>query len=145
MVSRSDCLSSHIFMQRTVKFIPVILFAAFLLWIITDADGGRKNIFVNFAHSIPNGDKIGHVFIYGLLTLLANLALSRHRVSLWTKSIPLGTTIVLIFAIVEEFTQLFFVARTFDWIDMACDIVGIGVFTIVSELSYTKAEECAEK
>lgn len=83
------------------------------------------------AEKIKYGDKIGHLVLYGLLGMFLNIAL-RNRMIHNTK-LPLGSVIVLIFAIAEEFTQLAFETRTFDYIDMLCDVIGLGIISIIAQ------------
>jgi len=71
------------------------------------------------------GDKALHFFLVGLLAFLVNLSL-QARVLQWRKLwIPLGTLVLLVFAAVEEFSQIFIVTRTFDLLDLACNFGGI--------------------
>jgi VanZ family protein len=90
---------------------------------------GIENPFVRFVHSIPFGDKIGHICIFGCLTLLLNHALSYSYFLLLDRRLPKGTFFVFSFALLEECTQLFFVSRTFDFGDILSDLVGIIIAT----------------
>ncbi len=116
-----------------LRFIPVVGFFLFLIWIIVDADLGTQNFFVNFAHSIPLGDKIGHLCIFGSLTLLFNYALRCTTIQLFGFNVLKGSFGVLIFALVEEASQLFFPTRTFDTLDILSDIIGILMASILVE------------
>ena len=104
-----------------------LLFFTFICYIIYAADTNNGFWLMKVAEKIKYGDKIGHLVLYGLLGMFLNIAL-RNRMIHNTK-IPLGSVIVLIFAIAEEFTQLAFETRTFDYIDMLCDVIGLGIFS----------------
>lgn len=84
---------------------------------------------------IPSGDKIGHFLVYGIMALLLNYSLRFARVSILRTMVYTGSVVVLSFAIIEEFTQLAFESRTFDYADMAADIAGIAVFSLLSLLA----------
>lgn len=111
--------------KNRLRFLPVGLFFIFILWVIINADLGTENPFVNFAHSLPFGDKLGHVFIFAGLTFLLNYALS-YRFFLF-RNIPIGvgTASVFLFALIEECSQLAFATRTFDLGDLLADFLGI--------------------
>ena len=108
-----------------------LLFFTFICYIIYSADTNNGFWLMKVAEKIKYGDKIGHLVLYGLLGMFLNIAL-RNRMIHNTK-LPLGSVIVLIFAIAEEFTQLAFETRTFDYIDMLCDVIGLGIISIIAQ------------
>lgn len=109
------------------KVLPFLLFFLFICYIIYSADTDNGFWLIQLANKIKYADKIGHLLLYGLLGALLNLALNHRKIG---KSwIPLGTVIVLVFAITEEFTQLAFETRTFDLVDMLCDVVGLALIS----------------
>lgn len=97
----------------------------FILWIVTCASLGWDNFFVSLARQIPYGDKIGHALLFGILTLLVNWSLQNRRISIGNWSLLLGSLVVFIVVITEEFTQLYFDTRTFDGWDILSDSIGI--------------------
>lgn len=114
----------------------IIAFAAglccFILWIIYLANTGGDIIFLDLVHALPYGDKVGHVFLFGFLTFTANLAFRLRTGSLFGQPIYFGTAIVSLFVLIEEFSQAFLPSRTFDWLDLMADMVGITLFTVLS-------------
>ncbi len=56
-----------------------ILFTLFILLVIVLADAGILAHYVGFIYEFPFGDKAGHFILYGILTLLLDLALFRAR------------------------------------------------------------------
>ena len=116
--------------KRHLPTAVFLLFFTFICYIIYSADTHNGFWLMKVAEKIKHGDKIGHLVLYGLLGMLLNIAL-RNRMIHNTK-IPLGSVIVLIFAIVEEFTQLAFETRTFDYIDMLCDVIGLGIISLIA-------------
>ena len=116
-----------------------VAFLLFILWIIYAADTGKKSIFFEIVDMIPNGDKIGHFFLFGILTLLLNLALRFKRFRLWQK-LPMGTVLVTVFVVLEELSQAFFPKRTMDITDLIADVLGILCFTLIGYLLFEKKE-----
>jgi len=71
------------------------------------------------------GDKLLHFLLVGLLAFLINLSLQAKLIH-WKKFwLPLGTLALLVLATAEEFSQMFLVHRTFDLLDLVCNISGI--------------------
>lgn len=104
-----------------------LLFFAFICYVIYAADTNNGFWLMKLAKSVPQGDKIGHLLLYGVLGVFLNLAM--HNRMIRNTNIPLGSVIVLVFAISEEFTQLAFETRTFDFVDMLCDVIGLTILS----------------
>ena len=121
-------------MRKLLK-VSTVVFLLFILWIIYSADAGKNTIFFDIVNTLPYGDKIGHFFLFGFLTLLLNLALNFKPVKLWQK-LPLGTVLVSIFVLLEELSQVFFPNRTLDIADLIADGLGILIFTFIGYLLF---------
>jgi VanZ family protein len=83
-------------------------------------------------YDFPNGDKLGHFLLYGILSLLLNLAfLSRPSVNpartIWTVSLVLSILIGL-----EEWSQSLFDSRTMDIVDLLASYAGVTVFALLA-------------
>jgi VanZ family protein len=105
--------------------ILVILFAGFLALIVYLANQGRLYDYVPNVNDYPGADKICHFLLMGTMALLANLALGGRKIQLASKSLYLGSLIVLLLVTLEEFSQLFVSSRSFDLLDLSFDILGI--------------------
>ncbi len=116
-------------MSNLLKVIT-ILFFLFIVWIIFSADTGQANIFFDIVNTVPHGDKLGHFFLFGLLTLLLNLVLNFKSFRNW-KMTPLGSILVFVFVTIEELSQAFFPNRTMDINDFIANVLGILVFTFM--------------
>jgi VanZ family protein len=116
--------------KSKLRFLPILLFFIFILWIIIQADLGIDNPFVQFVHQIPWGDKIGHICIFACLTFLLNHALSYASFKLFKVELLTGSILIFCFALAEEGTQLFFPTRTFDFGDILSDLVGVFLASI---------------
>ena len=78
----------------------------------------------NWVRSLVS-DKVLHFLLVGLMALLLNLAIGRKPVYRSIKWLLWGTAIMLVVATVEEFSQILFSRRTFDWLDLGCNYLGI--------------------
>lgn len=106
-----------------------VLFALFILLIIVLADLGELG-FLRFINRIPLGDKIGHFVLYGILTLLLDLALFRSRSHLNRRLLSLRIALILALLIgLEEFSQIFSPNRSFDLVDLAFSYLGVIFFS----------------
>ncbi len=110
-----------------------ILFLVFLLFVIWAADTGRMPSLFRAMYGFPNGDRVGHVVLYGILSFLLSLAFppAGRKPRLW---LPVPIILLLLFSLAEECSQMFFSTRTADPIDLACSFAGIliahGVATV---------------
>ena len=115
-----------------LRYFPVILLFSFILWMVVSADTNQSNIIMDLGHSVPMGDKIGHFILFGILALLLNVSLSFRQIKIHKRRFHLGSIVVLVFAIAEECSQLGFSSRTFDFVDMLFDLLGIGLLSSVA-------------
>jgi polysaccharide biosynthesis protein VpsQ len=107
-----------------------ILFALLLLLIIVLADMGALPPFLQVWKDLPYGDKVGHFILYGILTLLVDLALFRalpNRSRKWVAVIS-GLILALLIGL-EEFSQRYFANRTFSLRDLAASYLGVIFFS----------------
>jgi len=116
-----------------IRMLPVVVFFLFICWVILQADTGAENIFFVIVRTLPYGDKVGHFILFGMLALLSIVALKGENIQLGRFQAPLGAVIVLGFAVLEELSQLFFINRTFDLIDLSADLLGIVFFSCVAK------------
>lgn len=96
------------------------------------ADSGTENILFDLIKSVPQGDKLAHLGLYGLLTVLLNVALNFRALTIKTYPLQWGAVLVLTFALLEEMSQYFFPNRTLDMIDVIADVIGIVLFSYAS-------------
>lgn len=108
-----------------------LAFIAFMLWVALSADRGRLPDWIRAAYAFPNGDKVGHFCLYGLFGFLGALAWPRQI--RWKRlSITLGALPAIVFACIEEITQVWMPNRTPDLIDLGAGLAGIAVATWVA-------------
>ena len=104
-------------------------FLTFICWIIIQADLGQSIALSKLIRHLPYGDKMGHFLLYGILAFLVNLALKNRKLTIFGHQVLLGSFLVLVFALLEECTQMALSTRDFELWDMFCDLVGIVLFS----------------
>ena len=90
--------------------------------VIYAADRHLARGFFGWVQSFPMGDKAGHFVLMGTLAFLLNRALGCRMMR---PGMQLGGVIVGVFVVAEEFSQLWFPWRTFDYGDLVADFLGI--------------------
>ncbi|MFN3581325.1 MAG: VanZ family protein [Pseudomonas sp.] len=120
-------------MYKLVSATAICLFI-FMVWIIYLANTGSSSVFFDFVRSIPYGDKLGHLGLFGFLTLLAVIGSRFRTFALGTFRLYYGAAVVALFAIGEELSQAFIPSRTFDLLDLAANSVGIVLAVCVTYL-----------
>jgi len=113
------------------RIIPAFIGFAFISWIVVQANKGSSNIFFDIVALLPLGDKFGHMLLFGLLSGLTIIAFKDNQIQIHGYKVPAGAVIVLAFALIEEISQLFFMHRTFDLLDIAADILGIMISVFI--------------
>ncbi len=116
--------------------IVLIVFTAAVAWISHVANTGGKNLILDIVEGIPNGDKIGHFFVMGILAYLVNMLLECKRFKLGPLYILKGSLIVGICVLLEELTHIFTRTRTFSYYDLLSDFLGILAFSILAVKTY---------
>lgn len=110
-----------------------LLFTFFIILIIVLADTGVLSRYLGFLYKYPNADKIGHFLLYGILTLLLDLAFFRStpNQSPGRLAVIVGLMLALLMSI-EEFSQQSFSNRTFDLVDLLFSYLGVVFFSWVA-------------
>lgn len=111
-------------MYKCVVFIAFGFFL-FLLWVIYLANTGGNSLFFDLIRHVPYGDKLGHMGLFGFLTLVVVVGSRFRTFNIAAFHIYYGVAAVAIFVVAEELSQAFIPSRTFDFIDLAADFVGI--------------------
>jgi len=109
-----------------------LLFGLLIVAIIVLADKGMLSV-LGVIMDIPYADKAGHFILYGILTLLVDLALFRSLPHLSRRLVALRSALILILVIgLEEFSQQYFPNRTFDLVDLTFSYLGVVFFSWVA-------------
>jgi len=109
-----------------------VFFGLFIVAIIILADKGMLGI-LGVINQIPYGDKAGHFILYGILTLLIDLALFSSLPDFNRRLIVFRVALILALLIgLEEFSQQYFPNRTFDLIDLTFSYLGVIFFSWIT-------------
>ena len=108
-----------------------ILFSLFIVWVIISADESTLPHAIHALYNFPNGDKVGHFILYGLLNLIWTLTLlPRPRPN--AKRIILLSGLVLAALVgLEEWSQSLFASRTMDIFDLLASYSGLTVAALI--------------
>jgi VanZ family protein len=109
-----------------------IFFTLFIILIIILANRGQLGV-LGFINRIPFGDKARHFILYGILTLLIDLAFLHSLPPPRRQLLVLRAALVLALLIgLEEYSQQFFARRTFDLVDLTFSYLGVIFFSWVA-------------
>lgn len=114
--------------MNTRVVIITVLFALLLLAIVIANNSGTLPDFLYRLYLVPFGDKIGHLLLTGLLSLLVNLSLSCRKTRLASRDFLLGSLLVGGVVTLEELTQIFFPTRNVSFYDLLSSYLGIWLF-----------------
>ncbi len=112
-----------------------LVFCGFLGTVIYAADIGLGPQYWGWLRHVPLGDKICHFGLMLTLCVLSNLVLKCRPLSLH-RGILLGTLIVAILVVGEEFSQIWIPGRSFDLLDLTADFLGITAGNLVAGRMY---------
>ena len=112
------------------KFVIALsnFFKHYIILIIILADT-RHLGYVGLLYDFPNGDKVGHFVLFGLLSFVVNLSVFEARPAGDKKRLAVITSLLLaLFIGIEEYSQRFFPARTADIFDFLASCAGVTFF-----------------
>lgn len=124
---------------QRIFLMTAICFFTFIIWIIFMANTGRDMFLFEMTRSIPFGDKLGHIMVFGSLTLIANLALKGRYFRFKFASLYWGSLAVLVFVTLEELSQYFIVTRSLDVFDYLANVFGVLCFSWLTREIINKA------
>jgi VanZ family protein len=77
-------------------------------------------------YDFPNGDKLGHFILYGMLNFFITFAIisSLHSKPRGGVTLTVGLTLASLIT-AEEYSQKYFLTRTFDLIDLLASYLGL--------------------
>ncbi len=104
-----------------IALVYVALFAA----IVVAADAGWLPRFAEQLHDLPYSDKVLHFTMFGLLALVANLALASCGKRSLARAIVLGSLFVLIVATAEEYSNRYLLRRDWSLGDLTANYLGV--------------------
>ncbi len=109
-----------------MKYISVI-FLGFIIAVIVLADIGGLPPLMRALYRFPNGDKVGHFILFGLLNFFLIRAFLSSFPNRPRGRVTVSISLVLaLFIALEEWSQQLFSARTFDLLDLLASYLGLG-------------------
>lgn len=109
-----------------------IAFSIFIVIVIILADMGTLPGLIRGLYDFPNGDKLGHFILYGILSLLLNLAFTlRPGLNLLRTILTVSLTLAALIGL-EEWSQSLFGSRTMDIVDLLASYAGVAVAALVA-------------
>ena len=117
-------------MRKHALTIAFLAFALFIAAVVVVADLGDGARFWGFLDKIPLGDKLGHLGLFGVLAVLANLATKAAAYRWGSLRLAKGSFWVFAAALVEECSQVFFPTRTFDLVDLTADFLAVTLASV---------------
>ena len=115
---------------RIILPLGFFLFIGFIIYLADTAD---YNFAFRLIGHIPNGDKLMHGLLYGVMALLLNYGLNFKSKKIFGFNMQIGAILVLTFAGLEEITQYWLPSRTCDVFDFVADVVGVVLFSLWSK------------
>jgi len=115
-----------------MKYISALFFI-FCVAVIVLADSGNLPRPIRAIYDFPNGDKLGHFILFGVLTFFitrAFLSAFPSKPRGWA-TLSIGLILALLIGL-EEFSQKFFSTRSFDLVDLLASYTGIVTFAFLA-------------
>ena len=114
-------------------FVSTLLFSFFIVVIVIGANTDQFPRVLEPIYDFPNGDKVGHFILFGILSFFLN----RSALVLFPNRNParLMLTVSLLLSIViglEEWSQSLFPSRTASFIDLAASYLGVSLFALLA-------------
>ncbi len=115
-----------------MKWVAVI-FLILIIAVVFLADAGRMPVFLANLYNFPNGDKVGHFLLLGILSFLVNASVVSALPSKNPKRLFLVTSLILaLLAGIEEWSQQFFSHRQASLLDLSSSLAGVAFFSCLA-------------
>jgi VanZ family protein len=115
-----------------MKYISALFFI-FIIAVIILADTGRLPHSIRAIYDFPNGDKLGHFILFGLLDFFITRAFFSSYPSKprgWA-AFSIGLILAILIGF-EEWSQQFFSNRTSDVVDLLASYAGVATFAFLA-------------
>lgn len=121
-------------MKWAAAFFMVLIIAIIIL-----ADMGRMPEFLANLYNFPNGDKVGHFLLMGILSFLVNASIvPAFPLEKSKRSVLAASLILALLAGIEEWMQSFFSHRQASLLDLLSSIAGIAFFAWLAWIQQVK-------
>jgi len=121
--------------MNTIISTLLVVFTTFLVWLIYQRGTGNPVSLVKIVEGIPYGDKLGHFLLFGSFTFLAILSSRFHRLQIRPKNFVYSVSVfIFVTLILEECSQIFLDTRTFEFLDICANTLGIVFFSLMAKM-----------
>lgn len=115
-----------------MKTLLLLFFFLVIVPTIVLADLGRLPGFLAVIYAFPDGDKLGHFALYGILAfLLVSVVPIVDKPKPWRNAF-LSCFVLVLFIGIEEVSQILLINRSADLVDFFCSVLGVAVFGYVA-------------
>jgi VanZ family protein len=111
--------------MRWFARLVTLIYFLFIAWAVIATDRGTLPEPLMIIYKYPGLDKLAHFVLLGLMTYLLNLSLANRRIYLFSRPVLLGSAIMFVLALLDEFSQIFISTRTSTLGDLASSTLGI--------------------
>jgi len=111
-----------------MKIILILFLFIIIIPTIVLADLGRLPGFLAAVYAFPDGDKLGHFGLYGILAflLVAVVPVADNQIP-WRNAF-LSCLFLVVLIGLEEVSQILLANRSADLVDFICSVLGVIVF-----------------
>jgi VanZ family protein len=121
--------------------IATLIFFLFICLVIIGADTGKMPHWLAQVYHFPNGDKVGHFVLYGIMAFLMNMSFPKWNLHAGSITLPGGSLLFAAFSILEEISQSFFASRNSSLLDVTFSLLGILAFSFLSNWFIKRREK----
>ena len=119
--------------MKKCLLVSTLLFTVFIIAIVIGANAGKFPDLLKPLYDFPNGDKVGHFILFGILSFLLNKSALVLLPKRNPKRIVLTVSLLLSILIgLEEWSQALFPSRTMSMIDLVFSYLGVFVFAFLA-------------
>ena len=115
-----------------MKIILILFLFIIIIPTIVLADLGRLPGFLAAVYAFPDGDKVGHFGLYGILAFLLVAVVPVADDQKPSRNAILSCLILIVFIGIEEVSQILLANRSADLVDFICSVLGVVVFGYVA-------------
>lgn len=119
-------------LHKRMKILLLLFFIVVIVPTIVLADLGRLPGFLAAVYAFPDGDKVGHFVLYGLLAFLLVIALPSENPQRLRRASLLACSLLVVAIGIEEISQMLLETRSADLQDFICSVLGVIVFGYVA-------------
>lgn len=108
-----------------VRILLVLFILLVIIPTIVLADLGRLPGFLSWLYAFPEGDKLGHFSLYGILAFLLVMVVPIRDAEKPWKPPLLACCLLIVLIGIEEISQLVFRTRSADVVDFVFSVIGV--------------------